>query len=155
VPIDVWNLIDRDHRELENALDLFIATPTSDLLDEVRLGLAAHVEAEGKALVLLFSHRLPPHIAALFTELSASHRAQERHLVRLIDSPRAEWADRARTLRDIIHQHHDFERTWCLPVLHAHIHADEARKLVATYATERLRALALTWPLAEVASARA
>src|ERR1051326_2089522 len=78
-PIDVWNLIDRDHRELERALDLFVETPTPDLLDEVRLGLAAHVEAEGKALVLLFSHRLPPHITALFAELSASHRAQERH----------------------------------------------------------------------------
>src|SRR5207302_1676679 len=102
-----------------------------------------HAEAHAKALHGLAATRLPPHLAALFRELDASHRAQELQFSRLAIAPEAEWASRARALREHVHQHHEFERTWCVPVLRARL--STYAELAPRYATERLRALGWSW----------
>jgi hypothetical protein len=163
--VDVWTLVERDHRELDLALSAIVDGSSADLrdtLDALRIGFAAHAEAHARAIcepfaTLRVARRpgeagtcdvattayLPTHLAALLHELEAAHRSQERQLSRLAIASITEWPARARFLRDDLLRHHEFERTWCVPMLRARVPAYD--QLAARYATERLRALAWTW----------
>lgn len=144
---DVWTLIARDHHELADGLASLAdgsATDPRGTIDGLCLGFAAHAEAHAKTLEgVLGGRALPKYIAALVGELESEHLAQERQFTRLAYAPEYEWSDRARTLHDMVRQHHDYERAWCLPVLRTCAPSYDA--LAALYATERLRAFAWTW----------
>jgi hypothetical protein len=144
---DVWTLIARDHHELVDGLASLAEQTASDprgTIDGLCLGFAAHAEAHARTLESVLGGRaLPPHVAALVRELESAHLAQERQFARLAYSPGEEWPSRARVLHDMIRQHHDYERAWCLPVLRTR--ATDYENLAARYATERLRAFAWTW----------
>lgn len=115
-------------------------------LDGLRLGFAAHAEAcQTVYRTALVGRPMPPHLAAVFAELDAAHRAQEASFARIAAAPDLEKGARARALRDMIRQHNDYEKRWCLPLLRARLTADDFTELAPTYATERLRALAWTW----------
>jgi hypothetical protein len=145
--VDVWNLVERDHHELDVALSSIVDGSTADLrdtLDALRIGFAAHAEAHTRAVdAAAIAAGLPTHLAALLHELDAAHRSQERQLGRLASAAITEWPARARFLRDDLLRHHEFERTWCIPMLKARVPVYD--QLAARYATERLRALAWTW----------
>jgi hypothetical protein len=157
--MDVWTLIERDHRELDLTLTELM-DPTGDptpALDAARLGFAAHAEAHSLAVrEALAPASLPKHLAALFRELSAAHDSQERQLTRMASAPVAEWPRHASALRDALRNHHSFERVWCLPILRTReAAATPAGMLAATYATERLRALAWAWQVEPLESMKA
>ncbi len=145
--MDIWTLIERDHRELALTLGAIAMGDLVDpcaALDGARLGFAAHAEAHARVRQdIAGATGLPPHLAALFRELEAGHDSQERQLARLAAASPGEWRTRAAALQNEVRQHHDYERAWCLPVLRARSATFSA--LAATYATERLRALAWAW----------
>ena len=144
--VDVWTLVERDHREVDAALASIVDGSTTDLrgtLDAICIGFAAHAEAHARAIGETGDGALPPHLAALVHELEAGHRSQERQLGRLALASITEWPARARFLRDDLLRHHEFERTWCVPMLKTRVPTYD--QLAARYATERLRALAWTW----------
>jgi hypothetical protein len=146
--MDVWTLIERDHRELDLALCTIAAEPDdlSGLFEGAKLGFAAHAEAHARMLQAVTG--VPPHVAGMFRELEAAHVAQERQLLRIAGAPFSEWRHRAAVLREELRQHHEYERTWCLPALRAR--GAVFGTLAATYATERLRALAWAWQVVPV-----
>jgi hypothetical protein len=149
VRIDVSTLIGRDHQELDLGLSAIADGRVADAagsLDGLRLGFAAHAEACHTVYRTAFVGRpLPAHLAALFGELDSAHRAQEASFARVAAAPDLEKGARARALRDMIRQHNDYEKRWCLPLLRARLTATDFTELAPTYATERLRALAWTW----------
>lgn len=157
---DIGTLLRRDHGDLESGLDE-LARPTTDLaevrvtLDGVRLGLAAHVEAEDIVLSRAFSRFVPaPRLRMLAAQGRASHVTQEAALSALVTARPGSsvWRDRAARLRDIIRGHSDIVEHELLPVLRDYTPASVYRSLAGEFATERLRQLAMLQPSAPIMS---
>jgi hypothetical protein len=157
---DIGALLRRDHVDLENGLGE-LARPSSDIvefrgtLDGVRLGLAAHVEAEDIVLYKAFVRFVPaPRLRMLVAQGRASHLTQEGALSALVSARPGStiWRDRAARLRDLIHDHAIQEETETLTLLRDCAPDEVYQCLAGQYATERLRQLAMLQPSAPISS---
>ena len=157
---DIGALLRRDHTDLESGLDE-LARPLSDIpeirstLDGVRLGLAAHVEAEDIVLYQAFARFVPaPRLRMLVAQGRAAHLTQEGALSALVSSRPGSsvWRDRAAHLRDLIHEHAIQEATQTMPLLRDYAPVEVYQTLAGRFATERLRQLAMLQPSAPIYS---
>ena len=151
---DFLTLLQRDHRDLENGLDELVnATTVAQLrsaLDGVRLGLTAHAEAEDIVLYgALLKAGAPETLDKLVAQARSAHLAQEGALASLVCStPGSQlWRERARRLRDLVHEHALHEENHVVPAIRAFAPA-VYDSLAGLFATERLRQLAMLQPSA-------
>jgi hypothetical protein len=157
---DIGTLLRRDHVDLENGLGE-LARPSSDIadvrgtLDGVRLGLAAHVEAQDIVLHHAFARFVPaPRLRMLVAQGRASHLTQEGALSALVSSRPGSmvWRERAARLRELIHDHAVQEEREMLPLLRDDAPHEIYRTLAGQFATQRLRQLAMLQPSAPIMS---
>jgi hypothetical protein len=151
---DLRALLLRDHRDLERGLDELVAAESlreiRTTLDGIRLGLAAHSEAEEIVLHHAATRcSQPDELRALVAKSCAAHRLQAAALGALLcEVPgSALWRDRARWLRDLVHEHDLAEERY---LLHPLRELDGYRALAGEFATERLRQLSMLAPSAPV-----
>jgi hypothetical protein len=151
---DFLMLLQRDHHDLEYGLDeLLQATTVTQIrsaLDGVRLGLTAHAEAEDIVLhSALTAAGSPAVLAVLVGRARSAHLAQEGALASLVcASPKTQhWKDRARKLRDLVHEHAAYEERTVLPAIRE-LAPTVYVTLAGAFATERLRQLAMLQPSA-------
>jgi len=152
---DVCALVRRDHDDIDRAFSAMIdpATPPkelSNLLEILRLALAVHSAAEAKVLDLLIARAEGPRsLPSLVSQSRLEHVAQRAAadaLVRLRPASIG-WYEHAIELRVLVLEHamRADQMRWRVlehvsPALHG--------MLGSEYATERLRVLASTSPLA-------
>ncbi|HEY5922732.1 MAG TPA: hypothetical protein VIV11_13725 [Kofleriaceae bacterium] len=132
------------------------AREQSGLLDIFRLALAVHLVAESRVLASLVSIVRPPtalrlQIAALRTEHIAQQVAAECLATHTPASD--EWYTGVLELRVLVLDHAKRE-DYLRAALEDHVPATISRGLVAQYATERMRMLATTSPLAVASQVR-
>ncbi|HUJ58162.1 MAG TPA: hypothetical protein VLX92_06710 [Kofleriaceae bacterium] len=148
-------LVRRDHDDLDEAVVALIASITprrdlADIFDVMRLGLAVHIIAETRTLdALRARHYLPDAPRRLIEHVRDEHRRQLQAAESLLAvCPGSEaWYAAALELRIALLAH----ATGCETTkwtFQDHLGADERRWLAADYASERLRALGITAPLA-------
>lgn len=156
MPTDFLTLLRRDHSDLEQELTLLL-DPTATVaqlrsaLDGVRLGLVAHAEAED---IVLGRFEIVPELQLLVAQARAAHLAQEGALSALVTArpATAGWRDRAHHLRELVRIHAMNEELNLLPALRKHVSPDRYAQLAGSFATERLRQLAMLQPSAPVFS---
>jgi hypothetical protein len=147
--IDVFTLIERDHRDLEQGLiDITTSTPEQarDILDGLRFGLAAHAGSESDMLNgLLEERRLGERLEFLVAQVNSAHRAQQRELEVLsrMAPLSAAWNQRACGLREMVQQHDRHEQSSLLPALQACLASERYASLAGVFATGRLCLLAM------------
>jgi len=148
--VELEELVARDHAELERAIEAMSRwAPTADqrvTLDAARLGFAAHAEAEANILQRALVIAPPMHVAArLLERMLGAHATQEALLWRLARSVpnTVEWVDALSALRASFVDHVVDERLGLLPIVRELLAADAYQLLATSYATERLRALAM------------
>jgi hypothetical protein len=160
--VDLCSLARRDHDDLDRTLQAMVEANTPpremlSLLSVFRMALAIHGVAEHRVLETLVSLVRPPaplrlQIAALRSE----HRAQQLAAERLGQLPPGtdEWYTGALELRVLVLDHakrEDYLRT----AIEDHVPTPISRGLSAQYATERMRLMATTSPLALARQVRA
>lgn len=152
MPADFLSLLQRDHGDLQQELTRLL-DPTATVaelrssLEDVRLGLMAHAEAED---IVLSRFELFPVLQVLVAQAHAAHLAQEGALAALVASRPgvSGWCDRVRHLRELVAYHAGQEEALLLPALQAHASAEDIRQLAGAFATERLRQLVMLQPSA-------
>ena len=154
MPADFLTLLRRDHTDLQDELTQLLAPEASSAelrmaLDGVRLGLTAHAEAED---IVLGRFDMVPALQILIAQARASHRAQETALSVLVSSrPQTDtWRDRAHHLRELVECHARQEEKYLLPALREHVPVDHFNRLAGSFATERLRQLAMLQPSTQI-----
>jgi hypothetical protein len=152
---DVCVLMRRDHDDIDRAFSAMIdpATPPkelSNLLEVVRLALAVHSAAEAKVLDLLLANfegpRSLPSLAGQSRLEHIAQRAATDALVRLRPGSIG-WYEHTIELRVLVLEHAVRVDMWRWSLLEK-VSPELSRVLVSEYATERLRVLASTSPLA-------
>ncbi len=147
--IELSTLVRRDHDELHYVLRV-LGEPMSDdaqvvgMLERVRVGFAAHAEAETLALGAMLEHaQPPPAVYFLVSQVIASHLAQEAVLGQLVTlRPRTPaFCERASYLRQLIVHHAEHEAACMHPALREHVPREVFRTLAIAYETERRRRL--------------
>ena len=158
--VELEHLVARDHAELERSIEAMSKwAPTADqrvTLDAARLGFAAHAEAEANILHRVLVVAPPRHVATrLYERMFSAHATQEALLWRLARSVpnTVEWVDALDALRSSFTEHEVDERLGLLPIVRELLATEDYQLLATSYATERLRALAMM--SAVVARARA
>ena len=148
--VELEHLVANDHAELERAMYALSAwAPTAEqraTLDAARLAFAAHAEAESNVLHAAFVHVPPDHAASRWlADVLRAHERQEALLWRLARNvPNTiEWTETLGELRVSFFDHHREERVGLLPLLREVVVPDVYCLLATSYATERLRALAM------------
>ncbi|MBV8757397.1 MAG: hypothetical protein JO257_08990 [Deltaproteobacteria bacterium] len=148
-------LVRRDHDDLDRALGAMVDPRTSPkelaaLLDVFRLALAVHTAAEAKVLQALLARVVGPrtlHMLALQTRVE--HVAQRAAADALVGARPGSigWYDGALELRVSVMDHaaRAEQTRW---TLEDHVPGDVQRVLAGEYATERMRVLASTSPIA-------
>src|SRR3569623_2644002 len=142
--IDVFSLIERDHRDLDQGLvEITRKTPEQarDILDGLRVGLAAHAGAEADMLSgFLEESGRAERLQFLVAQVLAAHRAQQRELEVLarMETCSLAWHARAQALRELVRQHDGHEQTSLAPAIRACVPADEDEQRGALFATGRL-----------------
>jgi hypothetical protein len=142
--IDVFSLIERDHRDLDQGLvDITRKAPEQarDILDGLRFGLAAHVGSEADMLSSLLERPgRAEHLQFLVAQVLAAHRAQQRELEVLarMDACSPAWHVRATTLREMVQQHEAHEQASLAPAIRACVPAATYDELAGLFATGRL-----------------
>lgn len=142
--IDVFALIERDHRELEEGLtQITLSTPEQarDILDGLRFGLAAHAGSEADMLdSVLRGPGRTERLQFFVAQVMAAHRAQQRELEVLARMTPASiaWNQRAAALREMVEQHDSHEQASLMPALRACLGVDEYDRLAGLFATGRL-----------------
>jgi hypothetical protein len=159
--VDLCGLVRRDHDDLDRALHVLVdPTTTADdltaLLDVFQLALAVHVAAEAIVVTWLLNGIVaPPALRMVVAQASYVHDAQQRAAIALaaVSPATSAWYERALELRVLVLDHTTrAELTrW---TLQDHVPMILHSTLAARYATERMRVLARTSPLA-IAQARA
>jgi hypothetical protein len=152
--MDLAALLGREHDQLDAGLRA-LTDPTSpeslrDVIDGLRLGLAAHVEAESHVLRTALGRVLTSeHANELVAGVAAAHAEQERLLATLVAMrPWTQaWRDRARELRQVIDHHALDERARLVPALRSVLPSPVYQSLAGWYATERLRLLQMMYPV--------
>jgi len=150
--IDFLRLLQRDHHELEQGLDELLAASTvaeiRTSLDGVRLGLTAHAEAEDivlyRAVVKAGAPAVLEHMIGHGREAHLVQEGALSSLVCTIPGSRV-WRERARTLRDLVHEHAQHEENTVLPTIRELAPA-VYDSLAGMFATERLKQLAMLQP---------
>lgn len=148
-------LVRRDHDDIDRAFAAMVdpATPPrelDDLLDIARLALAVHTAAEARVLELLLAHTTGPRtLALLATQTRLEHIAQHaaaEALTRIRPASIA-WYEYALELRVLVLDHagRADQLRW---TLEDHVPRALQHLLGSEYATERMRVLASTSPLA-------
>lgn len=125
-------------RELTNMFEIF------------RLGLAIHLVAESRVLDTLVSIvRPPPSLRLQIAQLRKEHRQQQLAADKLtqVQAGSHEWYSCALELRVLVLDHAKRE-DYLRSTFEAHIPTPIGRGLVAQYATERMKLLASTSPVA-------
>lgn len=158
---DLCALVRRDHDDLDRALVAMLDTETpraelETLVDVFRLALAVHIAAETKILdALVMRLDPPPALRYVATQARREHVAQQESIDELLRwrPGTAKWYAAALELRVLVLDHAaraELTR-WSLQ---DHVPPADQRALASDYATERMRVLATTSPLA-LAAARA
>lgn len=149
---DFLTLLQRDHHDLECGLDELLQATTvvqiRSALDGVRLCLTAHAEAEDIVLHgALATAGSPAPLEDLVGQARSLHLAEEGALASLVCArPGTQtWRDRARSLRDLVHEHAAYEERKVAPAFRE-LAPRLYRGLAGQFATERLRQLALLQP---------
>jgi hypothetical protein len=160
--VDLCTLARRDHDDLDRTLLAMVApdTPSREmtgLLDVFRLCLAIHGVAEHRVFQTLVSLVRPPSSLRLqIAQLREEHRAQQAAADRLglIEPGSDAWYSGALELRVLVLDHAKRE-DYLRVVLEDHVPSSMLRGLVAQYATERMKLLGTTSPLALARSVHA
>jgi hypothetical protein len=158
---DFLTLLRRDHHDLEVGLDDVLEASSiakiRTALDGVRLGLTAHAEAEDIVLYAALTRveerdLLEPYVS----QAREAHLAQEGALASLVcaSSGTSTWRERARFLRELVHEHAVIEEEIVVPAIRRYA-PDVYEELAGAFATERLRQLSWQQPSAPVVMARA
>lgn len=153
--MDLCSIVRRDHDDLDRALRAMVepTTPAQDLaplLDGFRLGLAIHLVAEWRVLASLITLVRPPGtLRTQLRELRDEHARQQETAERLavLDPRTDDWYDCVLELRVLVLDHAKREE-YLRGTFDALIPATIRRGLVAQYASERMRLLGTTSPLA-------
>ena len=156
MPADFVTLLRRDHWDLQQELTKLLE-PTATVaelrssLDGVRLGLVAHAEAED---IVLARFESVPELQVLVAQARAAHLAQEGALSALVTARPGTlgWRDRARHLRELVAYHARQEEMFLMTALVEYAGTEELQQLAGSFATERLRQLAMMQPSAPVFS---
>ena len=152
---DVCALVRRDHDDIDRAFSAMVdpATPPkelSNLLEVLRLALAVHSAAEAKVLELLLTRaegpRSLPSLASQSRLEHVAQRAAADAMTRLRPGSIG-WYEHTIELRVLVLEHAVRADTWRWSLLE-HVSPELSQVLVGEYATERLRVLASTSPLA-------
>lgn len=133
-------------QELTQLLDpIATVSQVRSALDGVRLGLTAHAEAED---IVLARFETIAALEGLVRQARGAHLAQERALSALISARpgTTTWRDRAHRLRELVHHHAAHEEQFLLPALRDHAPREMYARLAGSFATERLRQLAMLQP---------
>jgi hypothetical protein len=153
VTSDLHALMRRDHDDLDRGLAVMVdrATPLADLgamLDVVKLALAVHVAAEAKVFDVLLA-TIPTSVALrdLATTARDEHALQQRAIDVLSEMPLGSEPWFARTVELRVHLLDHATRELAVS-LHDHAPAAVMNALAREYATERMRVLARTAPVA-------
>ncbi len=142
--IDVFTLIERDHRDLEQGLiEITRSAPEQarDILDGLRFGLAAHAGSEADMLdSLLGEVGRAERLQFFVAQVMAAHRAQQRELEVLARMTPASiaWNQRVNALLEMVRQHDSHEHASLLPALKAAIGREQYAELAGLFATGRL-----------------
>jgi hypothetical protein len=148
-------LLRRDHDELEHGLRALVRPRTSELrnvLDGVRLGLLAHVEAEDIVAEVAVAGRNRPRLARAIAERRTDHRDQERAFGAILRSAPGSslWRDRTLYLIGLVRQHRASSEIALAEAFEAEVDPERVTRLAAAYATERLRQLGMLVPSAPI-----
>jgi hypothetical protein len=152
----------RDHDDLDRALVAMVgpdmpARELANLLDIFRLGLAVHLVAQSRVFATLVTLvRPPPPLRSQIAELGREHALQRATADRLVNlTPGSdEWFSGALELRVLVLDHAKRE-DYLRGVLEDYVPTAIGRGLVAQYATERMKLLGSTSPLALARSVNA
>lgn len=150
MPTDFLTLLRRDHTDLHDELTQLL-DPSATIvelrtaLDGVRLGLVAHAEAED---IVLAAFDMLPALEILIAQARAAHVVQEKALSALVCArpQTSRWRDCALQLRELVRDHAAQEEKYLLPALRYHVPAEHYGKLAGSFATQRLRQLAMLQP---------
>lgn len=151
---EIWGLLRRDHDELER-LVLVLADPMSPIfevhaaLENLRIGFAAHADGEAFALrTLVDAVHGPPRLEFLVSQIVGAHLAQEGALAALAAAKpgTTAWRDHVRRLHELMRHHDEHQNACVIPTLREQAPPEAYRALAGSYATERLRALAMMHP---------
>ena len=149
MPVTLASLIHRDHQDLDRSLTTMTAGPTSAseavaLLEAVRIGMTAHAIGQTMVFRDLLDLSCPQALAAVVRTILDEHREQARALAELANTRpgTSAWNTRASELRVMLLDHSAREEFVRVP-LWDHVPADVQRSLASTYATERLRRMAV------------
>lgn len=153
MPTDFSSLLQRDHVDLQSELTRLLdpdatVSQLRSSLDEVRLGLTAHAEAED---IVLGRFAGMAALEMLVAQARAAHLSQEGALSALVSARvgTTAWRERAHRLRELVQYHAVQEEQSLLPALR--LHAPGAYdSLAGAFATERLRQLAMLQPSAPI-----
>lgn len=154
-PVDLCSLARRDHDELDLALSAMVSpeTPLRELptlLDVFRLGLAVHLVAEARVHQTLHAIVRPPRsLRVQLASLRHDHASQQQVAERMmkLDPGCDDWYCAALELRVLLLDHARRQDYLRAP-LEERVPAAINRGLVAQYATERMKLLASTSPVA-------
>lgn len=152
---DFLTLVHRDHRDLVRGLEELLEAVTiaqlRSALDGVRLGLTAHAEAEDIVLHCALASRGIPVLDSILGHARTAHDTQEGALARLVCTKPGTriWRERGRRLRDLIHEHSVYEESSVIPLIRELV-PTVYDSLAGSFATERLRQLAMLQPSAPI-----
>jgi hypothetical protein len=152
---DFVTLLQRDHHDLEAGLDELLDAVTApqirSALDGVRLGLAAHAEAEDIVMYGALMHAVAQDVLErVVVHARVAHAAQERMLGSVVSSlpGSSPWRSRVQTLRDMVRLHAEYEEQIVLPLIRD-LEPVLYGSLAGKFATERLRQLSMMQPSAQ------
>ena len=149
MPVTLASLIHRDHEDLDRTLTAMTASPTSareavTLLEALRIGMTAHAIGQTMVFRDLLELSCPHALTAMVRTILDEHREQARVLAALANTRpgSSSWHTRASELRVMLLDHSAREEFVRIS-LWDHVPADVQQRLASTYATERLRRMAV------------
>lgn len=143
--LELGSLVRRDHDDLLYALRVMSETLSDEvhilgMLDRIRTGLPAHVEAETVALARMLGDYQPrPSLYFMASQVTAAHLTQETALAELLALRPATPAfrERARYLRHLMIHHADHEAAFLHPALSDHLPHHAHHALAQMYTEHR------------------
>jgi hypothetical protein len=152
---DVCGLVGRDHDDLDRAIEAMVDPRTTadelvTLLDVLKLALAVHITAESKMFETLFGIiREPRPVRLIGEQVNEEHASQQASVdaLALVTPATPEWYERALDLRVLLFEHATRAELMRFTLLDE-VPLPQHRALAHDYATERMRMLGKTSPIA-------
>jgi hypothetical protein len=149
---DLVTLIRRDHDDITVGLDVIVSSTTPvatlrDGLDAVRLGFVVHAVAEERIFSILARRQPLPVVVDIVRSSTTDHVEQEALLRDLgaVEPGTASWFELAREIRNTMLRHAACSEL--VPtLLRDAVSSRLLAQLASSYATERMRVLAATYP---------